>query len=314
LIAVIPAFIRHKFVEINLRALRESRYISKIVVIHDGLPTQASKELTNTHGFAREYIEDLVTRFKNAELVKFADNVGATRHMFRYQEMFRDLSDKIVVCEEDKIPTESGMEYLSSRNIANWDSNLFETLPLSYSTNHKVLERKTLLTDNGNMIIGRGVLELARDLYFGNKKYEQDLDLNLKRYLNTIEISLNAKARALNYLTKFFEWSLLSPSRPDSLLTYALLIMGNLRTSSDVRLSSPISHLSKLGANVNYELTGVNTNCKGDLIYCLEGRGLMCITCEKASLNTRVKLKLLGAAKHSWTFRTNKFLKRMKGF
>ncbi len=315
MIPVILAYKRPELVQHSIARLLEidsefkvkygSSAFSRIILIHDGIREEENEDSKRFHSQVREICIESEKIFGKVTSIIFDDNIGLTSHMFRVGDALRSDIRYSIFIEEDKVPTLQGIEFLDQLSRFMESTVMVDTLPLNKHLNSKNNHVSTLFTDNGNILVGEDLYDLAKHLWYVKDKYQEEFQKNLHTYLS-FSLSGFSLRRAYGYYSKFFSWGLTNIDRPDSLLSYALVLSQKLKVCPTVRLSENWSDRDSRGKNVNIVPDNRGNDCNFSTT---EIWGLnICTRCEKQGVSERVELNRIGALKVGLTYRLSKHL------
>jgi hypothetical protein len=278
--------------------------IEQIVLAHDGIREEEENYSQNSHQEARELCLYLESIHPQVSTLIFEDNVGHTGHMFRIIDILDGSVSDYIRLEEDKAPTMEGIEFLIQNSKSKNHFSLLDTLPLNKHLSQRQKFISTLFTDNGNLLIGEDLYDLAKHLWSVKDKYHEEFEKNLHAYLSNFLSGYSLK-RAFGYYSKFFSWGLTNVDRPDSLLSYALILSQKLKVCPTVPLSENWSDRDTRGKNVNIvpDHRGADCNFSTTEIWGFD----VCPRCEKQGVSERIELNRIGALKVGLNYRISKY-------
>jgi hypothetical protein len=276
---------------------------SWIVLAHDGLQDKAGSEIRRYHEQTRQLCRDLEKDKANVKTLLFDKNIGLTQHIFRCIDAQGINSRDCILFEEDKIPTLEAIEFLkSSKDLMN-PSCILDTLPINQHLGLELNYVSTLFTDNGNVVIGEELLNLAKELWIKKDLFQNEFEKNLLFYFSNFLSGFSLR-RAYGYYSKFFSWGLTNIDRPDSLLSYALILSQKLKVCPTFPLSENWSDRDTRGKNVNIvpNNRGIDCNFSTTEIWGFN----TCTRCEKQGVSERIELNRIGALKVGLNYRISK--------
>jgi hypothetical protein len=277
--------------------------ISQIILVHDGIREEEDNHSKNSHQEARELCLYLERTHPQVSTLIFEDNVGLTNHTFRIVESLEGSVSDYILLEEDKAPTFEGIEFLLQTSKAMDPRALVDTLPLNKHLDQKITQISTMYTDNGNIIIGDELYDLVKQLWIVKDKYQGEFEKNLQTYLSSFLSGFSLK-RAYGYCTKSYAWGLTNVDRPDSLLTYALILSKKFKVCPPAPLSENWSDQDYRGKNVNTVPVGRGSHCASQTIKIWDVG--VCPKCERQGVSERVALTLFSAIRTGLIYRINK--------
>ncbi len=287
---IILAYRRLNFVFKVLDSLIRLNEFDDIVIIHDGLRETADLLEKSQHDTCRRELINYTQSNKNLDIITYKDNIGQTNHMFRYIQDIGESTRKVIIFEEDKLPTKEGMIFLKNQSPIFDSNSLLDTLPLVKYHSPQVKNIATLQSGGGNLVIGPELFTSAKDLYYGQNKWEDDFDLNLNRYLSIFTSNRMALYAAKKKLKQIYSWGLSSQERPDYLLLYTLFVVNGVKLTPGSAESIDISGLSTYGKNVNTSNENAERVCRLKKI--LFNQRELCETCERIGIQSRTGLSV----------------------
>lgn len=281
-----------------------SSAFSRIILIHDGIREEEKGESRRFHNQVREICIELDKRHSKVTSIFFDDNIGLTNHIFRIGGALDSNLRSSIFIEEDKAPTLQGIEFLDQTSKSMDSAVMVDTLPLNMHLSRKNTQTSTLFTDNGNTIIGEDLYDRVKHLWSVKDKYQEEFEKNLHLYLSNFLSGYSLK-RAFGYYSKFFSWGLTNVDRPDSLLSYALILSQKLKVCPTVPLSENWSDRDTRGKNVNIvpDHRGADCNFSTTEIWGFD----VCPRCEKQGVSERIELNRIGALKVGLNYRISKY-------
>ena len=314
MIPVILAYKRPELVQHSIARLLEidSEYkriygkgaFSSIFLIHDGLRETEDKASQGFHQETRELCVDLERANTKIQSITFNANLGLTHHMFRIIDNLDSELSSYIFFEEDKAPSMEGIQFLIQTSKSMNPADLIDTLPFN---RHESLRQKsicTLFTDNGNTIIGDELLEVAKNVWFDNYRYQEIFSKNLYEYLGSF-LSGFALKRAYSFYLGHLQSGLTNVDRTDSLFAYSLIVLKRFKTCPSSRLSEDWSDQDNRGKNVNSLPIGRNVSCKSHIIKIWQQN--VCSFCERQGINDRTALNPVRAIFNSIGYRASRF-------
>jgi hypothetical protein len=315
LIPIVLAYKRAELVQLSFSRLLEidsafkvkygSSPFSRILFIHDGIREEDKEKSKRFHNEVREMCLDLEKRYAKVTSIVFDDNLGLTNQMFRIGDVLDSNLRSSIFIEEDKAPTLQGIEFLNQVSNSMDSKIMVDTLPLNKHLGKKNTHTSTLFTDNGNTLVGEDLYELAKHLWRVNDKYQEEFERNLHAYLSNFLSGFSLK-KAFGYYSKYFSWGLTNRDRPDSLLSYALVLSKKFKACPKVPLSENWSDRDTRGKNVNTvpDYRGADCNFSTTEIWGSD----ICPRCEKQGVSERIELNQIRALKVGLNYRISKYL------
>ena len=313
MIPIILAYKRVELVQLSFSRLLEidsefkvkygSSPFSRIVLIHDGIREVDREKSKRFHNQVREICLELEKRHTKVTSIVFDDNVGLTNHLFRIGDVLDSNLRFSIFIEEDKAPTLQGIEFLNQVSNSMDSKVMVDTLPLNKHLGKKNTHTSTLFTDNGNLLVGEDLYELAKHLWRVKDKHQEEFEKNLNAYLSNFLSGFSLK-RAFGYYSKYFSWGLTNIDRPDSLFAYALILSQKLKVCPTFPLSENWSDRDTRGKNVNIvpNNRGIDCNFSTTEIWGFN----TCTRCEKQGVSERIELNRIGALKVGLNYRISK--------
>lgn len=277
---------------------------SSIFLIHDGLRETEDKASQGFHQETRELCVDLELTNTKIQSIFYNANIGLTNHIFRVINNLGSDLNNYIFFEEDKAPTKEGIQFLIQTSKSMNPADLIDTLPFN---RHESLRQKsicTLFTDNGNTIIGDELLEVAKNAWLDNYRYQEIFSKNLYEYLGSF-LSGFALKRAHSFYLGHLQSGLTNVDRTDSLFAYSLIVLKRFKTCPSSRLSEDWSDQDNRGKNVNSLPIGRNLSCKSHIIEIWQQN--VCAFCERQGINDRTALNPVRAIFNSIGYRASKF-------
>ncbi len=315
MIPIILAYKRPELVQLSFSRLLEidsefkvkyrSSAFSRIVLIHDGIREVERGKSKRFHNQVREICIALEKRHTKVTSIVFDDNLGLTNHIFRIHGALDSNLRSSIFIEEDKAPTLQGIEFLDQTSKSMDSAVMVDTLPLNMHLSRKNTQTSTLFTNNGNTIIGEDLYDRVKHLWSVKDKYQEEFETNLHLYLSNF-LSGHSLKRAFGYYSQFFSWGLTNKDRPDSLLSYALILSQKLKVCPTVPLSENWSDRDTRGKNVNIVPDNRGNDCNFSTT---EIWGLnVCARCKKQGVSERIELNRISALKVRLNYQLSKHL------
>ncbi len=279
---------------------------SRIVLAHDGLEDRASADTRRDHEQTRQLCRDLEIDEVDVTALLFDKNIGLTKHIFRCIDAQAITSRDCIIVEEDKFPTLEAIEFLKSRKTLMDPSCILDSLPIKQHLDLELDYISTLFTDNGNLVIGDEILNLAKELWIKKDSFQDEFEKNLHFYFSSFLTGFSLR-RAHRFFSDYLSWGLMNSDRPDSLFAYALILRKKLKICPTLPLSENWSDRDTRGKNINYLLPHRGKECKAKSIEIWNLSA--CPQCEKFGISERVGLTRYLAMKNSVNFRMRNFRK-----
>lgn len=292
------------FVLKMLSTLEKINELENVIVIHDGLRASADSNEKNQHDKTRYDLLEYARIKNNFDVATYNTNVGLTRHFFRVYADLGEDTNKILILEEDKLPTKNGIDFLMKHAKKLDPKNQLDTMPLTDRHTLNMTELATLQTRNGNFVLGPELFNTAKEIYFGSNKFKNEFEYHLNKYLTLLSRSKIGLLSAKTKIKKIYEWQLNSIDRPDGLFEYTLIVLGGVKITPGSAQSIDISGLSTLGKNVNSKHKYNERICDGEQI--LYNQKILCKSCEIIGVESRVSLSIRGQILNSMQYRIRK--------
>ena len=280
---------------------------SRIVLAHDGLQDKVSSDTRRYHEQTRQLCQDLEKDKTDVKTLLFDKNIGLTQHIFRCIDAQAITSRDCILFEEDKIPTLEAIEFLKSKKILMDPSCILDTLPINQHLSFELDYVSTLFTDNGNLVIGEELLNLAKELWIKKDLFQDEFEKNLLFYFSSFLSGFSLR-RAYKFYSEILSWGLLNPDRPDSLFAYALVLSKKLKICPVLPLSENWSDRDSRGKNVNYLMPNRGEECRAKSVKIWNLSA--CPQCEKFGASERIGLTPYLAMKNSIEYRVRKIRER----
>jgi hypothetical protein len=301
---IILAYRRLNFVYQLLDSLVNLNEFNDVIIFHDGLRETADPLEKLQHDRCRSELINYAQTNKNLDIKTYKNNIGLTSHLFRILQDMGESTRNVIIFEEDKLPTKKGINFLKNQSPIFDSNSLLDTLPLAKYHSPEITSMATLQSRGGNLVIGPELFTSAKDLYYGKKKYEDDFDLNLNKYLSTFANNRLALHAAKKKLKQIYSWGVYSQDRPDGLLGYTLFVVKGVKFTPGSSESIDISEFSKFGKNVN------TSNENAERVCCLKkilfNKRELCENCERIGIQSRTGLSVPEIFRNSIKYRIRK--------
>ncbi len=289
-----------------MSTLEKINELENVIVIHDGLRESADLNEKNQHEKTRYDLLEYARVKNNFDVVTYDTNIGLTRHFFRVYADLSEDTNKVLILEEDKLPTKNGIDFLMQHAKKLGPKNQLDTMPLAYRHTLNITELATLQTRNGNWVLGSELFNTAKEIYFGSNKFKNEFEYHLNKYLSLLTTNRIGLMSAKTKIKKIYEWGLNSIDRPDGLFDYTLMVLGGVKITPGSAQSIDISGLSTLGKNVNSKSELTERVCNGVGGQILYNQKILCKSCEIIGVESRVSLSIRGQILNSMEYRIRK--------
>jgi hypothetical protein len=313
MIAVVLAYRRSELTENLIRRILEldscfwrkhkKEFISKIVIVHDGLRSGEGMRAKADHDETRFKLSAMRQNSDKIETTFYDNNVGLSRHTFRIINDMKLRVSECVFFEEDKAPTLKSFEFLFTNQHLVGELDLLDTMPFNSHLSAGCERLSTLFTDNGNTVVSDDLFGLAVELFESKKNFKTEFERNLYSYLSSFLTGF-ALTRAFRFYVRTLSWGLSNVDRPDALFAYALLLRKKLKNCPSEPLGEDWSDRDYRGKNVNKLPEGRGRICSSPTVK-LWGFDL-CPDCEKQGVSDRVGLTLRSTIRNSLEYRTRR--------
>jgi hypothetical protein len=294
-------------IDLDLKSKKGIQCFDKILLVQDGVRITEDSKAVIDHQNVKKLCLELEKEDSRISTMLYKENIGLTQHMFRIVEEIEVNTNDCIFFEEDKVPSLEAIEFLFYSRKSMDPLCILDTLPLNEHPKMKRSNIATIFTDNGNILIGDAIFDLAKHLWVAKDSFKIDFERQLHIYLSSF-LSGFSLVQAQRYYSKYLSWGLVNGDRPDSLFAYALLLSKKFRMCPSSRLSENWSDRDTRGKNVN-ELPsnrGLDCMCKSIEIWGFE----VCPCCEKQGVSERIGLTLTAKIKNSINYRLRSTLSK----
>ena len=195
MIAVVLAYRRfeltenlvRRILELDSSALRKQKeeFISRIVIVHDGLRLDEGIGARADHHETRFSLSTIRQISSKIETIFYDNNVGLSRHAFRIIDDLKLRVSDCVFFEEDKAPTLRSFEFILNNHYLIDELDMLDTMPFNKHPSAGFAKLGTLFTDNGNTVISEDLFGLTKELFESEKNFKDEFEKNLYSYLNS---------------------------------------------------------------------------------------------------------------------------------